>query len=126
MIVIKIKKGFLLLFFAFFCSQIAISQNIEFKNANFKSDKKGLKAAQKDIKKGNEYRESALADFLSMQDPNIEAEYSYFYYKKAYEFNPNNAILNYKIASVLLFTNRKEFAKKYLDNSAVDEAPSTS
>ena len=54
---------------------------------------------------------------LNMQNAIDDAEEAYYHYKKAYKFNSNNAILNYKIASVLLFTNRKEFAKLYLDSA---------
>lgn len=93
------------------------SQNIEFRNTNFKSDKAGLKIALKNIKMADDFRTQALLNFLSMQDAYIESESALYYYNKAQNFNPNNADLNYKIASVLLFTNRKELAKKYLDKA---------
>ena len=116
MIVIDFRK--ILLFLVFFSSFVMVlAQNIEFKSSNFKSNKKGLKAAQKNIKIADQYRESALLKFLAMQDASQEAENAYFYYKKVYNFNSNNADLNYKIASVLLLTNRKEFAKNYLEKA---------
>ena len=93
------------------------SQNIEFRNSNFKSDKAGLKIALKNIKIADDFRTQAVLNFLSMQDAFIESESALYYYNKAQNFNPNNADLNYKIASVLLFTNRKELAKKYLDKA---------
>ena len=95
------------------------SQNIEFRNSNFKSDKAGLKIALKNIKIADDFRTQAVLNFLSMQDAYIESESALYYYNKAQNFNPNNADLNYKIASVLLFTNRKEIAKKYLDKATL-------
>ena len=116
MTVINLIKRILVLLFVFF-SQLVLAQNIEFKKANFRSDKEGLKVAKKNIKIGDEFRESALLNFLTMQDANLKAEHALFYYQKAHNFNPNNADLNYKIASVLLLTNKKELAKEYLDKS---------
>ena len=92
-------------------SNFLLAQNVEFKISNFRSAKKGFRAAQEDIKIADDFREKALLNFLNMQDAYIEAENAYLHYKKAYDFNPNNAELNYKISSVLLFTNRKEFAR---------------
>ena len=101
----------------FIYSQLVLSQNIDFKIANFRFDKDGLKNAQKNVKLGDEFRSNALKNALIMQNVMVNAEKAYYHYKTAHNFNPNNAILNYKIASVLLFTNRKEFAKLYLDNA---------
>jgi flagellar motor protein MotB/tetratricopeptide (TPR) repeat protein len=115
-IAIRLKK-ILLLLTILSLSQFISAQNIEFKSANFKSDKKGLKAAQKNIKIGDEFRENVLLKFLNMQDAFIEAENAFLFYQKAQNFNPNNADLNYKLATVLLFTNRKEYAKQYLNNA---------
>jgi flagellar motor protein MotB/tetratricopeptide (TPR) repeat protein len=116
MIVINLKRN---LFFLAICtlSQIVIGQNIEFKSTNFRSDKEGLRAAQKNIKIADKFRENALLNIYSMQDSGVESEKAYLYYQKAHIFNPNNSGLNYKIASVLLFTNRKELAKQYLDKA---------
>ncbi len=116
MTVTNLRKNLLLL--VVFClTQFVIAQNIEFKKTNFKSDREGLKKAQKNIKIADKFRDAALLNFLNMQDAYIESENAYLHYKKANAFNPNNAALNYKIASVLLFTNRKEFAKEYLDKA---------
>jgi len=105
MIVIDFKRVLLFLFFLS-SFDLVLAQNIEFKSSNFRSDKKGFKAAQKNIKIADEYRESAILNFLDMQDVTEEAENAYLHYKKVYSFNPENADLNYKIASVLLLTNR--------------------
>ena len=116
MIVINLKRN-LLLFIICSIYQSIDAQNIEFKNTNFRSNKEGLKEAQRNIKIADEFRENVLFNVLSMQDASKEAENAYLHYQKANDFNPNNADLNYKIASVLLFTNSKEFAKKYLDKA---------
>ena len=70
------------------------AQNIEFTKSNFPNKKKELKAALKDIKEG---------DKLFIQGPGMYLE-AIEYYFKAYEFNPNNAEINYKIGTCYLFT----------------------
>ena len=118
MIAINLKASILILAISSL-TNFLFSQNIEFRNSNFKSDKAGLKIALKNIKIADEFRTQAVLNFLSMQDAYIESESAFYYYNKAQNFNPNNADLNYKIASVLLFTNRKEIAKKYLDKATL-------
>ena len=116
MTVINIKRN--LFFLAVLSiSQLSVAQNIEFKNTNFKSDKEGLKVAKGNLKIADKFRENALLDVFSMQDASLESESAFLYYQKAHIFNPNNSDLNYKIASVLLFTNKKEFAKEYLNKA---------
>lgn len=117
MIATNVKTSLLVLFFISSWGLI-FGQNIDFKPTNFRSDKEGLKAAQKSIKIGDKFREDALSNVLNMQDANSESENAFFHYHKAFIFNPNNADLNYKIASVLLFTHKKELAKQYLDKSS--------
>ena len=116
MTVINLKTNLLLLT-VFLLSQLAPAQNVEFKNSNFKSDKQELKSALENIKIADNFREIALSNFLNMQDAVFVSETAYLHYMKAHIFNPNNAVLNYKIASVLLLTNRKEFAKGYLQKA---------
>ena len=114
MIVINFKKiFFLVIIFNLF--QLLGAQNIEFKTKNFKSDREGLKNAKMNIKLADKYKQSAMLDFLAGNDALIDSEFAYLYYLKAYNFNSNNSDLNLKIAIVLLFTNRKEFARIYFD-----------
>ena len=103
MIVINLRRRLLLLAI-FSLSQFVLAQNVDFNSTNFKSDKEGLKSAEKNIKIADEFREKALLNVLSMQDARVESENAFLHYQKAHSFNPNNAVLNYKIASVLLFT----------------------
>ena len=108
---------FLMLFI--FSIQLLYAQNIEFKRANFKTDKKGLKAAKNNIQIGDKFREQAILNFLNHQDAIYESENALFYYYKAYSFNSKNAYLNYKIGNMLLFTNNKQFAKNYFQKAVV-------
>ena len=67
MIVINCKRIlFLVIFFSFY--QLILAQNVEFKNSNFKSDKEGLKNAQKNIKIADTFRESVLLNVLSITE----------------------------------------------------------
>ena len=92
----------------------AFAQNIEFKNSNFKSDKEGLKLAKENIKFADNFRDNAIIEMLAMHDAEILYSQAVFYYQKAQSFNPNNAELNYKIGSCMLFTHNKENAFSYL------------
>ena len=94
-----------------------MSQNIDFSNSNFKSDKKGLKVVKNHLKKGDLFRENAIHNLLNFRNTETDADSAYYHYKIAYDFNPNNSNLNYKIASVLVMSNGKEFSKKYLEES---------
>lgn len=109
-----IVNRILVLFTILLCGTGIVAQNVEFKSSNFKSDKEGLKLVKGEIKKGDEIRVLAIDKMLLMQDVSSEFNSALFHYKKANDFNPNNAELNYKIGSSLLFTNRKEDALSYL------------
>ena len=118
MIVTKLIRFFILFSTAFVVHTIS-AQNIEFKKTNFKSNKEAFKSALNNIKIADNFREDALLNIFNMKDAIIESENAILFYQKAYKFNPNSAILNFKIGSVLIFTNRKEFAKDYLDKAKV-------
>ncbi len=117
MIVNKLKS-ILLLIVGIFFSQSNFAQNIEFKNSNFKSDKDGLKLAKENIKLADNFRDNAMAEMLAMHDAELLYGQAVFYYQKAQSFNPNNAELNYKIGSCLLFTHKKENAFSFLKKAA--------
>jgi len=55
---------------------------------------------------------------LAMHDAELLYSQAVFYYQKAQSFNPNNAELNYKIGSCMLFTHNKENAFSYLKKAA--------
>jgi len=111
-------KNIALLVVGIFFSQSTSAQNIEFKNSNFKSDKEGLKLAKENIKFADNFRDNAIIEMLAMHDAELLYSQAVFYYQKAQSFNPNNAELNYKIGSCMLFTNNKENAFSYLKKAA--------
>lgn len=117
MIVNKVKNIAVLVVGIFF-SQLTFAQNIEFKNSNFKSDKEGLKLAKENIKFADNFRDNAIIEMLAMHDAELLYSQAVFYYQKAQSFNPNNAELNYKIGSCMLFTHNKENAFSYLKKAA--------
>jgi outer membrane protein OmpA-like peptidoglycan-associated protein/tetratricopeptide (TPR) repeat protein len=83
------------------------AQNIEFTKSNFPNKKKELKAALKEIKEGDEL-------FIQGRGMYLEAIEYYF---KAYEFNPNNAEINYKIGTCYLFTIDKSKAVEFFERA---------
>ena len=103
---------FFLIYFSLFAS-VTFAQDIEFKNSNFKQDKDGLKLAKKNISIADEMRDEGIENILTLKEGSGLFIKAIFYYKKALDFNPNNAELNYKIGSSYLFTNQKEKASNY-------------
>ena len=45
-----------------------MSQNIDFSNSNFKSDKKELKVVKNHLKKGDLFRENAIHNLLNFRN----------------------------------------------------------
>lgn len=76
---------------------IVIAQNIEFKTANFKDDKEGLKKATTAIKAGEDLFEQANQAVLNVKSPGTQYAQALAHYMKAQNFNPKNAELNFKI-----------------------------
>lgn len=75
----------------------AFAQNVDFKSANFKDDKDGLKAATDAIKTGDEHFALANEAFFQVKSPGLSYELAIKNYDKAQKFNPNNGHLNFKI-----------------------------
>ena len=108
------KKIFTLL--ALIITANIFAQNIEFTKDNFKDNKDGLKEAKNNIEKGDELFALATVFYKQALDP---------FYLSAQKFNPNNALLNYKIGKCYLYSNYKlksiPFLEKALQlNPAVD------
>ncbi len=76
---------------------IVSAQNVEFKSANFKDNKEGLKKANEAIKKGDEFFELANDAVLDVKSPGTLFAQALSLYMKAQVFNPKNADLNFKI-----------------------------
>ena len=90
-----------------FSFNFSFSQNIEFSKENFKDRKDELKAALKDIEKGDEF---------------MHLETYYYknaipYYLNAFKLNPNNDVLNYHLGKAYLYSNFKDKAIEYLVKS---------
>ncbi len=79
------------------CNTALFAQNVEFKSANFKEDKDGLKAATEAIKQGDEYYELGNEALFAVQPLGNNFKKALQSYEKAQKFNPNNAELNFKI-----------------------------
>ncbi|MBN2681339.1 MAG: PD40 domain-containing protein [Bacteroidales bacterium] len=93
------------------------AQNVEFKSKNFE-DKAGFKNAVANLKKG---------DGIYLQNKRWMLPKALEYYKIAHEYNPNNALLNYKMGNCLININDKSLALPYfqkayeLDNNVMED-----
>jgi len=90
------KKYLLSAFVAFF-SLLSFAQNVEFKAANFKDDKEGLKKAEEAIKKGDEFLTLGNEAIFQVQSPGFNYQKALKEYLIAQKFNPNNGHLNFKV-----------------------------
>ncbi len=87
----------------------AIAQNVEFVKDNFpKEQKKELKEAIDNIEDGNEFFEIQRGMYFQKA---LE------YYLKANKFNPNNAMLNYKIGQCYIANAEQTKAIKHLEKA---------
>ena len=73
------------------------AQNIDFKAANFKDDKDGLKNATDAIKKGDEFFLLGNTAIFDVKSPGLNYELALIEYEKAQKFNSKNGELNFKI-----------------------------
>lgn len=80
------------------------SQNVEFDKNNFKDDKEGFKQAKENLKLGDEEYEKGTVFYKEAVK----------YYAAANEFNPNNALLNYKLGKCYLASIEKQKALPHL------------
>jgi outer membrane protein OmpA-like peptidoglycan-associated protein len=84
-----------------------LAQSVEFTKYNFPNHKDELSNALDFIKEGDKFYEDGPGVYrLAIEQ-----------YKKAHEFNPNNALLNYKIGRCYLIDNDKSNAIKYLEKA---------
>ena len=91
----------------FFCLTIS-AQSIEFSKNNFPEDTKGLKKALINLDDGDHY---------CIENDKIGYNYALPFYLKAYNFNKNNAELNFKIGKCYLYTTTKIKSLSYLDKA---------
>ena len=100
-----------------FIGSISFSQNVEFEKANF-SDKSALKDAKRSISDGDDFFNKSQKEGYRLYG------FALPLYLKANDFNPNNALLNYKIGVCYLNSAYKQKAQAFLEkafklNSAV-------
>lgn len=93
----------------------AFAQNVEFTKENFKDNKDGLKDAKNNIEDGDKLFEQGSIFYKQALD----------FYAKANQFNPNNALLNFKLGKCYLYSNFKLKSIPYLEkaiqlNASVD------
>ncbi|MBE0654128.1 MAG: tetratricopeptide repeat protein, partial [Bacteroidales bacterium] len=99
----KIVLGFIILFSV----TTGFAQSVEFTKYNFPTHKDELSGALRNIKEGDKFYEDGPGVYrLAIEQ-----------YKKAYDFNPNNALLNYKMGRCYLIDNDKSNAIKYLEKA---------
>lgn len=97
------KKSIILVIALFFGFGI-YAQNVEFSKDNFKERKDELKEALKNIDEGDKI----------FEQPQIMWKDAIPFYKAANDFNPNNAMLNYKLGACYLHSTDKMLALDYL------------
>lgn len=99
----NMRYSFTLLAAFVFAFQAVVSQSVEFTKYNFPNHRKELSAALDHIKVGDKYYAEGPGVYRLAIDE----------YKKAYSFNPENALLNYKLGRCYLVDNDKTEAIKY-------------
>lgn len=90
------------------------AQNVEFKAANFKDDKEGLKKATDAIKTGDEFFGIANEAIFAVKSPGLNYDLARQQYQIAQDFNPNNALVNYKMGVCYANSSDREKAISYL------------
>ena len=90
-----------------FISTFSFAQNVEFTKENFKDQKDKLKEAKSNIEKGNGFYDQGTMYYKQAIEP----------YLLANKFNPENALLNYKIGNCYLFSNNKLKAIPFLEKA---------
>ena len=92
----------------FCCFWLSINaQDIPFEKAYFKEQKEELKEALRNIKEGDLIYELGS----SVWPKAIE------FYQKAYDFNPNNSLLTYKLGNCYLYSKYKTSALQYFNKA---------
>ena len=83
-------------------------QNVVFDKKNFPNDKDGYKAAKKNLKYGDElYELDNSGSYMRALE----------FYLKANQFNPNNAMLNYKIGTCYIESTQREKSLEFFQKA---------
>lgn len=97
----------IILLFSVLLSSAAFSQNVEFLKENFPGNKEGFKDARNRMEAG---------DKLFEQGP-MYYKMAVVHYFAAYQVNPNNALLNYKIGKCYLYSSNKLRSIPFLEKA---------
>ncbi|MCF8351278.1 MAG: OmpA family protein [Bacteroidales bacterium] len=93
--------------FIFIMGQLLAQQNVEFDKDNFPDQRKELRDVIKKLKEADDLLEEAPPKYAEALE----------LYLEAYDFNPNNALLNYSIGKCYLHTKQKPKAIPYLEKA---------
>lgn len=88
-------------------SAASFGQSVEFTKENFKDNKDGLKDAKRNLEAGDKLFEQGDNFYKQAIDP----------YMLAYQFNPNNALLNYKLGKCYLRSSYRLKSIPYLEKA---------
>lgn len=102
------------LIYTLFLGLTSFAQNVDFKAANFKDDKEGLKNATNAIKTGDEFFQLANDAIFAVKNPGLNYAKALEQYEKAQKFNPNNALNNFKIGVCHAYSTDPQKSKSYL------------
>lgn len=103
------KKIFTLIQILGISTYLLAQKNVEFEKENFPDKKSELKDAKRNIESGDEYFD------VSMKGTGYHLYGSALpFYEKAQAFNPNNALLNYKLGKCYLETDNPVNALKHM------------
>ncbi|MBA3705995.1 MAG: hypothetical protein H0W84_08885, partial [Bacteroidetes bacterium] len=97
----------IIFFLSVLLSGFSFAQDTEFNKDNFKDNKDGLKAAKNAIEQGDKLFQQGSIFYKQALDP----------YLIANKFNPNNALLNYKIGKCFLNSNYKLKSIPFLEKA---------
>ncbi len=86
-------------------------QSVEFEKANFQNDKSGLKEAKRSIDDADNYFDKSQKEGFRLYG------FALPLYLNANDFNPNNALLNYKIGVCYLNSAYKQKAQAFLEKA---------
>lgn len=101
----KMKKYILLCLLL--VSGLAWGQNVDFNKKNFKDDTKGFKKAMDSMQVGDSYYKLGPANY----------KFAIPYYMTAQNFNPNNAVLNYRLGQCFLNSAFKTICIRFFEKA---------
>lgn len=102
-----ILKKIIFIFCVIVTNSLSAQKNVEFTKENFPNDKEGLSKAQHAIKTGDGFYEKGTSTYKQAIEP----------YLIANSFNPDNALLNFKIGKCYMHSNHKLKSLPYLEKA---------